>query len=52
MMLSQLKVSYQRLEQSLQRLTDSIAAYNPSPVAAEELVAADAVVASDLDTCI
>ncbi|KAK5137180.1 hypothetical protein LTR08_000685 [Meristemomyces frigidus] len=40
-MLSQFQASYQRVEQSLQRLTDSIAAYNPSTTAAEELAAAD-----------
>lgn len=40
-MLSQFQTSYQRVEQSLQRLTDSIAAYNPSTSAAEELLAAD-----------
>lgn len=40
-MLSQFQATYQRMEQSLQRLTDSIAAYNPSTAAAEELQAAD-----------
>lgn len=40
-MYAQFQGSYQRMEQSLQRLTDSIAAYNPSPTAAEELVAVD-----------
>ena len=40
-MLSQFQASYQRIEQSLQRLTDSIAAYNPSVTAADELLAAD-----------
>lgn len=50
-MLSQLKTSYVRLEQSLQQLTDSIAAYNPSPAAADELVAADDAVTADLQKC-
>lgn len=40
-MLSQFQASYQRMEQGLQRLTESIAAYNPSTAAADELVAAD-----------
>lgn len=40
-MLSQFQASYQRVEASLQKLTDSIAAYNPSITAADELVAAD-----------
>lgn len=41
--------SYRRMEESLQRLTDSIAAYNPSPTAAEELIAADDAVNEDLE---
>ena len=49
-MLSQFQASYQRLEQSLDRLTESIAAYNPSISAAEELAAADQIVDDDLDT--
>lgn len=48
-MLSQLQASYQRMEQSLQRLTDSIAAYNPSPAAADDLLAADEGVDADLE---
>lgn len=48
-MLSQFQTSYQRLEQSLDRLTESIAAYNPSPNAADELVAADHVVNKNLE---
>lgn len=50
-MLSQLQASYQRMEQSLQKLTDSIAAYNPSPAAADELLAADDGVNADLEKC-
>jgi hypothetical protein len=37
------------MEESLQRLTDSIAAYNPSPAAADELLAADDAVNEDLE---
>lgn len=48
-MLSQFQTSYQRLEQSLDRLTESIAAYNPSPNAADDLVAADDVVNKNLE---
>jgi hypothetical protein len=40
---------YSRMEESLQRLTDSIAAYNPSPAAADELLAADDAVNEDLE---
>ena len=47
-MFSQLQSSYQRVETALQHLTDSIAAYNPSVSAAEELAAADEAVAQDL----
>lgn len=50
-MLSQFQASYQRVETSLQKLTDSIAAYNPSAIAAAELLAADAVVNQQLDEC-
>jgi hypothetical protein len=50
-MLSQFQASYQRVEQSLQRLTESIAAYNPSTSAADELVAANDAVNEDLDQC-
>lgn len=48
-MLSQLQASYKNVEASLQRLTDSIAAYNPSVLAAEELLAADDEVNKDLE---
>lgn len=48
-MLSQFQASYQRVEASLQRLSDSIAAYNPSETAAEELVAADLAVDDDIE---
>ncbi|KAF2724266.1 hypothetical protein K431DRAFT_241254 [Polychaeton citri CBS 116435] len=48
-MLSQFHASYQRVEQSLQRLTDSIAAYNPSITASEELLAADESVNQNLE---
>jgi hypothetical protein len=48
-MLSQFQASYQRVEQSLQRLTDSIAAYNPSTSVADELVAANDAVNENLD---
>lgn len=50
-MLSQFQASYQRVEQSLQRLTDSIAAYQPSTTAADELVAADDAVNENLEQC-
>jgi hypothetical protein len=48
-MLSQFQASYQRVESSLQRLTESIAAYNPSTNAADELVAANDAVNENLD---
>ncbi|CAK4034751.1 Mediator of RNA polymerase II transcription subunit 4 [Lecanosticta acicola] len=48
-MYSQFQTSYQRVDASLQRLTDSIAAYNPSTTAAEELVAADEAVNKDVE---
>lgn len=48
-MLSRFQASYQRIEQSLERLTESIAAYNPSASAADELVAADSVVNENLE---
>lgn len=48
-MFSQFQTSYRRMEESLQRLTDSIAAYNPSPAAADDLVAADDAVNEDLE---
>lgn len=47
-MQSQLHSSFQRVEQALQRLTDSIAAYNPDVLAADELAAADEAVSEDL----
>ncbi|KAF2211330.1 hypothetical protein CERZMDRAFT_18261, partial [Cercospora zeae-maydis SCOH1-5] len=40
---------YQRIDASLQKLTESIAAYNPSVAAADELVAADEAVKQNLD---
>ncbi|KAK5731623.1 hypothetical protein LTR17_011215 [Elasticomyces elasticus] len=49
-MLSQLQSTYQRLDASLQRLTDSIAAYNPSPTTANDLLAADEALTTDLST--
>ncbi|KAK4893765.1 hypothetical protein LTR27_008013 [Elasticomyces elasticus] len=49
-MLSQLQSTYQSLDASLQRLTDSIAAYNPSPTAANDLLAADDALTTDLST--
>jgi hypothetical protein len=48
-MLSQFHESYQRVEQSLQRLTESIASYNPSVRDADELMAADEAVNENLD---
>jgi hypothetical protein len=48
-MLSQFQSSYSRVETSLQKLIDSIAAYNPSVSAAEALLAADAKVSQDLE---
>lgn len=51
-MLSQFQASYQRVEASLQKLTDSIAAYNPSTSAAEELVVADEAVNRDVEQLI
>jgi hypothetical protein len=52
-MYAQFQDSYRRMEESLQRLTDSIAAYNPSPAAADELLAVDDAVNEDLErrTC-
>jgi len=37
------------MERSLQNLTDSIAGYNPSTAAADELVAADDALNEDLE---
>jgi hypothetical protein len=47
-MFAQFQNSYRRMDDSLQRLTDSIAAYNPSPAYADELLAADDAVNEDL----
>nr|OQO28206.1 hypothetical protein B0A51_03994 [Rachicladosporium sp. CCFEE 5018] len=46
---AQLQSSYHTLEQALQRLTDSIATYNPNPTYADELVAANDAVDRDLE---
>lgn len=48
-MLSQFQASFQSVDASLQRLTDSIAAYNPSVSAADELTAADEAVSADVE---
>lgn len=48
-MLSQFQASYSRVETSLQKLVDSIAAYNPSTRDAEELLAADEAVSENID---
>lgn len=48
-MFAQFRSEYRRVEESLQRLTDSIAAYNPSVSAADELVAADEAVERSLE---
>ncbi|KAF2773732.1 hypothetical protein EJ03DRAFT_347698 [Teratosphaeria nubilosa] len=45
---AQFQTSFQRMEQALQRLTDAIAAYNPSTKAADELVAADGALSANL----
>ena len=50
-MLSQFRASYQRVDQSLQRLAESVAAYNPPASAADELVAADEAVNQNLEQC-
>lgn len=50
-MYSQFQASYQRVEASLQKLTDSIAAYNPSTTAADELAVADDAVQQNVETC-
>ncbi|KAK4497630.1 hypothetical protein PRZ48_010283 [Zasmidium cellare] len=49
---AQFQASYQRVEASLQRLTESISAYNPSTAAAEELIAADEAVQDNVETLI
>lgn len=48
-MLAQFQSSYRRVEEALDRLTQSIANYNPSTAAADELVAADEAVSADLE---
>lgn len=48
-MLAQFQTSYRRVEEALDRLTQSIANYNPLPAAADELVAADEAVSADLE---
>jgi hypothetical protein len=50
-MFSEATACYQRVEQILQRLTDSIASYNPSVRDADELVAAEEAVNKVLDKC-
>ncbi|KAH9807337.1 mediator of RNA polymerase II transcription subunit 4-like [Teratosphaeria destructans] len=45
---AQFHTSFQRMEQALQRLTDTIAAYSPSTTAADELVAADDALSANL----
>lgn len=49
-MLESFQASYQRMEQALQRLVDSIAAYNPLPAASDELLAADDELGNHLET--
>ncbi|EME42222.1 hypothetical protein DOTSEDRAFT_175145 [Dothistroma septosporum NZE10] len=46
---TEFQITFQRVETALQRLTDSIAAYNPSTTAAEELAEADAAVAEKVE---
>jgi len=48
-MLSRFQATSERLERSLQSLTDSIAAYNPSTAAADEVVAADDALNENLE---
>ena len=48
-MLSSLQSRYQRVEKALDALIESVAAYNPSLSAAEELVEADDEVSQTLD---
>ena len=50
-MIAQFQANYQRMDQSLQRLAESVAAYNPSTAAADELVAADDAVNENLEQC-
>lgn len=47
-MQAELQRSFQRVEHALQRLTDSLAAYNPDVHAAEALGAADGALNADL----
>ncbi|RMY71560.1 hypothetical protein D0863_05079 [Hortaea werneckii] len=51
-MLEGFQASYQRMEQALQRLVDSIAAYNPLPAASDELLAADDELGNHLETLV
>ncbi|KAI7654586.1 hypothetical protein KC318_g13491, partial [Hortaea werneckii] len=51
-MLESFQASYQRMEQALQRLVDSIAAYNPLPAASDELLAADDELGNHLETLV
>jgi hypothetical protein len=46
-----LTAQFDRVEKALSTLVDSIAAYNPSPQAAIELVAADEELSQGLDQC-
>ncbi|KAF7190600.1 Mediator of RNA polymerase II transcription subunit 4 [Pseudocercospora fuligena] len=48
-MFAQFQASYARVETSLQKLTDSIAAYNPSVRDAQELLAADEAVNQNIE---
>jgi hypothetical protein len=50
-MYARFQTSYQRVEASLQKLVDSIAAYNPSTQAADDLVAADDSVNNNIEQC-
>jgi hypothetical protein len=50
-MQSQITATFNRLELALQQLTDSIAAYNPSPAAAEEVLAQDEALNANLGQC-
>jgi hypothetical protein len=46
-----LTAQFDRVEKALSTLVDSIAAYNPSPQAAIDLVAADEELSQGLDQC-
>lgn len=50
-MLSIFQVRYARMDQALNALIESIASYNPSLAAADELVAADDEVNEALEQC-